>query len=157
MRVGLGREARAAGPDGAPVLLGVAVAIADALLGAAGLGSAAERNPPGTGPGSGGTSPSPAEGAAFLEEAVRAVEAENYQVVNVDVLVTGIGDEGGSLGTVAARVAEILHAPPAAVSLKPVSGRRRPGESGSVTARAVVLIDQIGDLDALHATIRTGG
>lgn len=180
MRVGLGCEAGApggAGGEGLPALLGLeppgaadrssrggrdplAVAVADALLGASGLGSVAERGGAGAA-GASRTSLASAEGPALLEEVVRAVEAENYQVVNADVLLTGVPEDARpELEAVAARLAEILHAPPAAVSVKPAPPgleELREGSGTGVTARAVVLIDQIGDLDALHAMIRTGG
>lgn len=171
MRVGLGFDARPLEGGHPPVLGGVSIsyapgaaepaegdvvcrALASALLGAAGLESA-----PGLrGPGDdrrGGSDP-----LRELEEVVRRVEGENYQVVNVDVtvLADGVGLEEHR-GEMAALLAGLLHIAPGAVSVKegPPGGDGWPGGGARVAALAVALLDQMEDLDSLHAALRSRG
>ena len=123
-------------------------ALADALLGAAGLGRG-DLAPTGE------AGERPADALDVLSRAVRAVEGENYQVVNVDLAVTGDAPRnrespGGRPGAdaVRAELAERLHVSPDHVSLEP-------GGSGAVTA--VALLDRIAPMDQVHSALRAGG
>lgn len=160
-----GRQAEAAAADARDPLL---AALVDALLGAAGLGDfrsfTAEEPAEGAGgrarrdesEASGGSADGEAgTSEAVLARAVRRVERENYQVVNADVSLRR-GEPPGheTTGRVADRLAAALHVAPAAVSVKWSAGGALPG--GELRALAVVLLDQIGDIDALHASIRGG-
>lgn len=150
MRVGIGRAAR--GNRSLPG--GVAArAVARALLGAAGLDDAA------------GDGPSPVDGPdgadrsslELLSRAVRSVEGENYQVVNVDVTVAGDGARTASVD-VAERLADRLHVAPEKVSVKPdpASGGTAEGEGGPA-AVAVALLDRVSPMDQVHSALRGGG
>jgi len=165
-------------PPGTPVLVR---ALVDALLGAAGLEGRAElRNRDGK-----GDEDSPFGRAGpeeIVREGVRRIEGENYQVVNVDATLVGdagagLGPEdtasGGRMGDLGSRIAELLHVAPDHVSLAArtvptrdgTGGTRRAGDApaprdargGSYRATVVVLLDRIGDTDALMASIRSGG
>lgn len=139
MRVGLGFDRRDASPDS--LLEVIHRAIVEALRGASGLEAV----------------PTETEG---LREAIRCIERYNYQVVNLDVTV--LGDRQypeARLSEIRENVAALVHVAPANVALKegevnPI--RRLDAESG-IAAIAVTLLDQISDLDALHASIRSGG
>lgn len=146
--------------DGAPGLSGhsdgdaIVHAIIDALLGATGLGSIGGRFPD-SDPEWGG-----ADSLDLLERTMRWVEERNYQVVNVDVTVVA---EQPRIAPHAARMSEALarylHIAPASVSIKGKSneGMGWIGRSEGLAVSAVALLDQIGDIDALHASIRAGG
>ncbi len=132
----------------------VAHAITDALLGASGLGDIGRLFP---------NTDAAYEGAdslVMLAEAVRRLESENYQVVNVDVTVVA---EHPPIGVHAPlmreRLAAVLHARPAAVSIKGKSneGMGWIGRGEGLAVIAVASIDQIDDIDALHASVRSGG
>jgi 2-C-methyl-D-erythritol 2,4-cyclodiphosphate synthase len=129
-------------------------AIIDALLGATGLGSIGGRFP---------DTESEWEGADsldLLERTMRWVEERNYQVVNVDVTVIA---ERPRIAPHAAAMSEVLsrylHISPFSVSIKGKSneGMGWIGRSEGLAVSAVALLDQIGDIDALHASIRAGG
>lgn len=132
----------------------VAHAITDALLGAAGLGDIGALFPD--------DDPS-TEGADSLEllaEAVRRVQAINYQVVNVDV--TLIAERPRLRPHAAAmreRLAAALDTAPSAVSLKGKTneGMGWIGRGEGIAVIAVACVDQIGDIDALLASLRAGG
>lgn len=138
------------GPSGAdPVVR----AVAAALLGAAGLdgveGRGGEDGGAADGPGSRG----------LLASAVRSVEAENFQVVNVDVTVsarTPVLDPHAE--RVERALAECLHVGPDRVSVKE-GGAGAPGwvsaEDG-LGAVAVVLLDRRDGPGPL-AALRAGG
>lgn len=171
MRVGLGFDSHRFDPQ-RPLLLGgvrleghpglaghsdgdaVAHAVIDALLGAAGLGSVGEHFP---------ASDPALEGAdsmRLLEEAVREVEEENYQVVNLDVtVVTESPRIAPHASEMARSLAGRLHLSPAHVNVKGKSaeGMGWIGREEGLGVLAVTLLDQVADLDALHASIRSGG
>lgn len=153
----MGFDRRAATSTGVLVLGDVVVsAVVDGLLGATGLGGTprVESDPSDEGAGS--------EDA--LREAVRLVERENYQVVNLDISVVTEGLElSPHFASLSERIAELVHVSPANVAVKH-AGRGRlvwleaaAGGKGGVTALAVATLNQVADLDALHASIRSGG
>lgn len=132
----------------------VAHAVIDALLGAAGIGHIGALFPDDD-PGYEG-----ADSISLLAEAVRRVEMENYQVVNVDVsiiaerpriapFVEGMSD----------RLAATLHIAPSCVSIKGKSneGMGWVGRGEGIAVIAVATLDQIRDIDALLASMRSGG
>jgi 2-C-methyl-D-erythritol 2,4-cyclodiphosphate synthase len=145
---------------GSPGLLGhsdgdaVAHAVIDALLGASGLGTIGDRFPD--------TDPEwkNADSLELLERTIRWVEERNYQVVNVDVTVVAerprIAPHAEAMSRVLSRY---LHIAPDAVSIKGKSneGMGWIGRSEGLAVTAVALLNQIGDIDALHASIRAGG
>lgn len=129
-------------------------AITDALLGAAALGDIGGIFPD-TDPEHEG-----ADSVAMLAEAVRRLEAENYQVVNVDVTVIAerpkIGPHARAMRD---RLAPVLHAAPANLSVKGKTneGMGWIGRGEGIAVIAVASIAQIVDIDALHASFRSGG
>lgn len=135
----------------------VASAVVDALLGAAGLGEGtplADSDPSEEG----------ADSEHALREAVRLVERENYQVVNLDISVVSEALEiSPHFASVSERIAEMVHVSPASVAVKHADAGRlvwleaSAGGTGDVAAVAVALLNQVADLDALHASIRSGG
>jgi len=132
----------------------VSHAITDALLGAAGLGDVGLLFPD--------SDPAnrAADSLAMLAEAVRRLEAENYQVVNVDVTVVCERPRiGGHARAMAERLAPVLHTRPSSVSVKGKSneGLGWIGRGEGLAVIAVATISQIEDIDALHASIRSGG
>ncbi len=171
MRVGVGYDSHRF-DDGRPLVLGgvpipgepglrghsdgdaIAHALTDALLGAAGLGDIGTLFPDTHSEHAG------ADSLLFLAEAVRRLESDNYQIVNVDVTVVA---ERPRIGPLAARMAErlasVLHADPAHVSIKGKSneGLGWIGRGEGLAVIAVASIAQIEDIDALHASIRSGG
>lgn len=134
MRIGIGHADL--DPD-AGRLHAAARALTDALLGAAGLGpgEAATRGPEG------------ARALDVLSRAVRAVEGENYQVVNVDLAASGAAAGAGG-DALRAELADRLHVPPGHVSL--------PSDGGG-TVTAVALLDRIAPMDRVHSALRAGG
>lgn len=134
MRIGIGHADL--DPD-AGRLHAAARALTDALLGAAGLGRGAA---PMRGRESAGA-------LDVLSRAVRAVEGENYQVVNVDLASTGTA-AGPDGDTLRAELADRLHVPPGHVSL--------PSDGGG-TVTAVALLDRIAPMDRVHSALRAGG
>ncbi len=171
MRVGIGYDSHAftrdrplvlggLGIPGEPGLEGhsdgdaVAHALTDALLGAGGLGDIGALFPD-TDPANAG-----ADSLAMLAEAVRRLESENYQVVNADITVIAERPRVGPLAAaMRARLADILHTGPGQISIKGKSneGMGWIGRGEGLAVIAVALIAQIGDIDALHASIRSGG
>lgn len=143
MRIGIGHAAL---DSETGRLEAAARAVARALLGAAGLGDADAA--PGREPGS-------ADSLDALSGAVRAVEGENYQVVNVDLasIDAAPGDRethgaGPHDDAIRRELADRLHVSPGHVSLDPGGGR-------SVTA--VALLDHIAPMDQVHSALRAGG
>lgn len=131
----------------------VAHAVVDALLGASGLGDVGGRFP----------DDDPAyEGAKSLEllaEAVRELERENYQVVNVDVTVVAETPRvAPHAGAMARAIAERLHVAPGAVSVKGKSneGLGWIGREEGLAVLAVAAVDRIGEMDALHPALGDG-
>jgi 2-C-methyl-D-erythritol 2,4-cyclodiphosphate synthase len=96
----------------------------------------------------------------LLMAAVRLIEERNYQVVNVDITIISETPRIApwALG-MAAELAERLSISDASVSVKGKTneGMGWIGTGQGVAVIAVALVDQIGDIDALHASIRTGG
>jgi len=132
----------------------VAHALTDALLGAAGLGDIGARFPDANPEHEG------ADSVRLLAEVVRMIEAENYQVVNVDVtVVTESPRIGPYAPAMRERLAETLHTGPGAVSVKGKSneGMGWIGKGEGLGVIAVASIEQIADIDALHASVRSGG
>ena len=132
----------------------VAHAVIDALLGAARLGHIGELFP----------DDDPAyEGAdslSLLAEAVRRVEMENYQVVNVDVsIITEQPRIAPFVDQMAECLAATLHTAPATVSIKGKTneGMGWIGRGEGMAVIAVAALDQIRDIDALLASMRSGG
>jgi len=132
----------------------VSHAVIDALLGAAGLGTIGDLFPD--------TDPEwkNADSLDLLARTVRLVEERNYQVVNVDLTVV---TESPRVAPHSEAIAQVLsrhlHIAPGAVSVKGKSneGMGWIGRSEGLAVMAVALLDQIGDIDALHASIRAGG
>ncbi|MEE9579359.1 MAG: 2-C-methyl-D-erythritol 2,4-cyclodiphosphate synthase [Gemmatimonadota bacterium] len=160
MRVGLGFDRRDASTDALASVIHRAVA--EALRGASGLDTplpgtseADARDALETGARRGAGS---AEGE--LREAVRLIERHNHQVVNLDITVLAdVPYPEAALYEIRERVAELVHISPANVVTKKSEINPTPWlEAGNgVAAIAITLLDQISDLDALHASIRSGG
>lgn len=126
-------------------------ALTDALLGAAGLGNIGRLFPD--------TDPefADADSAELLRHALRLLEAENYQVVNADVTVIAeIPRIEPYAAAMSERIAAILQIAPGCVSIKGKSneGLGWIGRREGLAVQAVVLLDRIADIDALHASIR---
>ncbi len=154
MRVGIGHAAPAESDAGRP---GAARrAVAEAVLGAAGLESVEPGGSSGGGPGA---------SRDELSRAVRAVERENYQVVNVDLTLVGDSrpherpDE-----ELRERLADRLHVSPGHVSVwggtgssaAPAAGTP-PDGAESAGVLAVALLDRMPPMDQTHSTLRAGG
>jgi 2-C-methyl-D-erythritol 2,4-cyclodiphosphate synthase len=146
-------------PD-APGLLGhsdgdaVAHAVIDALLGAAGLGSIGAHFPD--------TDERYAEADSMdlLAETLHILEADNYQVVNADVtVITEAPRISGHTADIAASLARRLGISPRNVNVKGKTneGMGWIGRGEGMAVTAAVLIDQMADIDALHASMRAGG
>lgn len=143
MRIGIGHADL--DPDAGRLDV-AARALTDALLGAAGLGHRGAASPRGE---------EAAPAVDVLSRAVRAVEGQNYQVVNVDLAVTDSapaereadGDRPAD-ETIRGELAERLHVSPDHVSLEP-------GGSGGVMA--VAMLDRIAPMDQVHSALRAGG
>lgn len=131
----------------------LARAIADSLLGAAGLDGEAERLL---------EAGSDDRSLGMLEEAVREVEALGYQVVNVAVRIVSVGPElSRHRDEMYARLTERLHLSPSALSLRS-SGGAPTAEEGQISvqeieARAVALLDRAPGVESVHARIRARG
>ncbi len=171
MRVGVGYDSHRFDDSRALILGGVEIpsspglaghsdgdavshAVIDALLGAAGIGTIGGLFPD--------TDPEwkNADSLELLERTVRLVEERNYQVVNVDITVVTeaprVSPHSEAMATILSRV---LHIAPSAVSIKGKTNERMGwiGRAEGLAVTAVALLDQIGDIDALHASIRAGG
>ena len=124
------------------------------MLGAAGLGHIGALFPDDD-PGYEG-----ADSVSLLAEAVRRVEMENYQVVNVDVSVIAEHPRiAPFVDEMAERLATTLHTAPASVSSKGKSneGLGWIGRGEGIAVIAVAALAQIRDIDALLASMRSGG
>lgn len=171
MRVGIGYDSHRF-ESGRPLVLGgvhlpdhpglkghsdgdaVAHALIDALLGASALGDIGKHFPDADPRWQG------ADSMALLASTVRLIEERNYQVVNADItIVTQTPRIGPWTSEMAERIAELLRVARSCVSIKGKTneGMGWIGRGEGLAAMAVVLLDQIGDIDTLHASIRTGG
>lgn len=132
----------------------VAHAVTDALLGAAGLGDIGHHFPP--------SDPQwkDADSIGLLTQVVRLLERENYQVVNVDVTVVAEAPRIGPYArAMQERLAATMGISPEHISVKGKSneGMGWIGRGEGIAVLAVALIDDIGDLDAVHALHRRAG
>lgn len=171
MRVGIGYDSHRFEP-GRPLVLGgvqipdhaglkghsdgdaVAHALIDAVLGAAALGNVGHHFPDTDARWKG------ADSMELLAAAVRLIEERNYQVVNADVtIVTESPRVGPWADPMGERLAERLRISSSCVSIKGKTneGMGWVGRGEGLAVMVVVLLDQIGDIDTLHASIRTGG
>ncbi len=171
MRVGIGYDSHRFDSDRLLVLGGVTIpdhpglgghsdgdavahAVIDALLGATALGDIGRHFP---------NTDARWEGAVSMDllmAAVRLIEERNYQVVNVDITIISETPRIAPWAlAMAAELAERLSISDASVSVKGKTneGMGWIGTGQGVAVIAVALVDQIGDIDALHASIRTGG
>lgn len=132
-------------------------AVAEAVLGAAGLA----RDDLEDEPGASWSGDGPASSPDGLSRAVRAVEGENYQVVNVDLTLVGDARGRGGAGDdgLRERLADRLHVSPGHVSVG--DGRPLPPEPGADAGgwgvMAVALLDRMPPMDQTHSTLRAGG
>lgn len=171
MRVGIGYDSHRFDEGRALVLGGIPIpdepglsghsdgdvichAVTDALLGAAGLGDIGSLFPD--------TDPAHADADSvdLLARVVRRLESRNYQVVNVDVTLVAERPRIASLSpAIARRLSEVLHTGPDKVSVKGKTneGMGWIGRGEGVAVLAVASIDEIEDIDALHASIRSPG
>jgi len=128
--------------------------VIDALLGAAGLGSIGSHFPDHDDRYAG------ADSMDLLDQAFQMLEADNYQVVNLDLIViTEAPRISGHATAIAAALAGRLHVSNRNVNVKGKSneGMGWIGRGEGLAVTAVVLIDQMADIDALHASMRAGG
>ncbi len=171
MRVGIGYDSHRFEPGLSLVLAGVPIpdhaglkghsdgdavahALIDALLGAAALGNIGDHFPDTDARWKG------ADSMALLAAAVRLIEERNYQVVNADVtIVTESPRVSPWVDPMAERLAERLSISRSCVSIKGKTneGMGWVGRGEGLAVMVVVLLDQIKDIDTLHASIRTGG
>lgn len=171
MRVGIGYDSHRFDPDRRLVLAGVTIpdhpglaghsdgdavahALIDALLGAAARGDIGRHFPP--------DDPAwkDADSMDLLSRAVRLIEEWNYQVVNVDVtILTESPRIAPWVEEMSEGIAERLRVSRASISIKGKTneGMGWVGKGEGLAVLASALLDQIGDIDTLHASIRTGG
>jgi len=171
VRVGIGYDSHRFDPERLLVLGGVEIpgvpglsghsdgdavihALIDALLGAAGLGSIGGWFPD--------TEPEwqGARSLDLLERTLRLVEERNYQVVNVDLTIVAERPRvAPHAAAMADTLAPYLRTSPGSISVKGKTneGMGWIGRGEGLAVLAVALLDQIGDIDALHASIRAGG
>lgn len=171
MRVGIGYDSHRFDP-GRPLVLGgvrvpdhpglhghsdgdaVAHALIDALLGAAALGCIGLHFQDTDDRWQG------ADSMDLLAATVRLIEERNYQVVNADVTIVAESPRVSPwVEPMAECLAERLRIARSSVSIKGKTneGMGWIGRGEGLAVMAVVLLDQIGDIDTLHASIRTGG
>jgi len=171
VRVGIGYDSHRFEP-GRPLVLGgvripehpglkghsdgdaVAHALIDALLGAAALGNIGHHFPDSDPRWEG------ADSMRLLSAAVSLIEERNYQVINVDVtIVTESPRIALWTEHMAECIGEVLHVARSCISIKGKTneGLGWIGRGEGLAVMAVTLLDQIGDIDTLHASIRTGG
>lgn len=141
----------ARGLDGHSDADAIAHAVTDALLGAAGLGDIGRHFPP--------TDESwrDADSMELLARVVHLLDAENYQVVNVDVTVVAESPKIGPYAdAMRERVAAVLGVAPRVVSIKAKSneGMGWIGRGEGIAVHAVTLIDMVEDQGALFARHR---
>jgi 2-C-methyl-D-erythritol 2,4-cyclodiphosphate synthase len=170
MRIGIGYDSHRFDQD-RPLILGgvhipahpgltghsdgdaVAHAVIDAILGAASAGNVGSHFPPSEEAWKG------ADSMELLAEAVRVLEARNYQVVNVDVTVVcetpKIAPHVEGMRT---RLGGVLRVGPTAVSLKGKTneGMGWIGRGEGLAVHAVALIDSMGGFDATWGSTDEG-
>ncbi|MCL7970777.1 MAG: 2-C-methyl-D-erythritol 2,4-cyclodiphosphate synthase [marine benthic group bacterium] len=171
MRVGIGYDSHRFEPGRLLVLGGVHVpehpglkghsdgdavahALTDALLGAAALGDIGQHFPDTDDRWSGANS------MELLAATVRLIEQHNYQVVNADItVVTESPPIRPWVDAIAESLATRLRIARTSISIKGKTneGLGWIGRGEGLAVMAVALLDQIGDIDTLHASIRTGG
>jgi 2-C-methyl-D-erythritol 2,4-cyclodiphosphate synthase len=128
----------------------VAHAVTDALLGAVGAGDIGMHFPPSDPQWEG------ADSMQLLARAIEIVEAENYQVVNVDVTILAEAPKiGPHAGAMRARLAESMGISPAYVSIKAKTNEAMGwiGRGEGLAVLAVALVDRMADqaeVFALH-------
>ena len=139
------------GLDGHSDADAVAHAVTDALLGASGLGDIGRHFPPTD------AAWKDADSMELLTRVVQLLEAENYQVVNVDVTVVAEAPRiGPHADAMRASLASVLGIAPRAVSIKGKSneGLGWVGRGEGLAVHAVALIDTVEDQGALFARHR---
>jgi 2-C-methyl-D-erythritol 2,4-cyclodiphosphate synthase len=129
----------------------VAHAVTDAILGAAGLGDIGRHFPP--------SDPQwkDADSMGLLAHAVRLLEGRNYQIVNVDVTVVAEAPKvGPHVAAMQERLASVLGIAPHHISIKGKTneGMGWIGRGEGIATFAVALIDDLEDIDSLHARHR---
>ena len=170
MRIGLGYDSHRFDPARTLVLGGVTIpdhpglsghsdgdavahAVIDALLGAAGLGDVGTLFPDDD------PAYEDADSLELLGRVVRRLGRENFQVVNVDVVVATetprISEHAAAMSRALAARIDIVDA---AVSVKGKSneGMGWIGRGEGMAVWAVALVDRIGGWDRLHATLNGG-
>jgi 2-C-methyl-D-erythritol 4-phosphate cytidylyltransferase / 2-C-methyl-D-erythritol 2,4-cyclodiphosphate synthase len=153
-RVGIGQDLHPFGPDaplalggvtidGAPRLSGhsdgdvVLHAVADAILGAAGLGDLGRLFPAGP------STPAGIDSSQLLSDVVRRVAADGLAVVGLDVTVVAARPRlGDVLPAMGARLAELVGTEPTAVNVKASTGNLAgfEGEGRGISAIAIVTL-----------------
>ena len=129
----------------------VAHAVTDALLGAAGLGDIGRHFPPSD------DAWRDADSMELLARVVHLLEAENYQVVNVDVTVVAEAPKiGPHADAMRERVSSVLGIAPGAVSIKGKTneGMGAIGRGEGIAVFAVALIDSVEEQGTLFARHR---
>lgn len=170
MRAGLGYDSHRFDPARTLVLGGVTVpdhaglaghsdgdavthAVIDALLGAAGLGDVGVLFPDDDPAHEG------ADSLGLLEEVVRRLGRENFQVVNVDVTVVTetprIADHAQAMSRALAGRLDVA-ADAVSVKGKSNEGMGWIGEGEGMAVWAVATVDRIAGMDDLHASLRGG-
>jgi 2-C-methyl-D-erythritol 4-phosphate cytidylyltransferase / 2-C-methyl-D-erythritol 2,4-cyclodiphosphate synthase len=154
LRVGIGQDLHPFGP-GAPLMLGgvtipgaprlsghsdgdvVLHAIADAILGAAGLGDLGRLFPAGS------ATPRGVASTDLLADVVRKADVAGLRVAGVDVTVVGARPRlGDALSSMAARIAGLVHADPGSVNVKASTGNLAgfEGAGRGMSALAIVTL-----------------
>jgi 2-C-methyl-D-erythritol 4-phosphate cytidylyltransferase/2-C-methyl-D-erythritol 2,4-cyclodiphosphate synthase len=156
-RVGIGQDLHPFGPDaplalggltidGAPRLSGhsdgdvILHAIADAILGAAGLGDLGRLFPAGP------STPAGIDSSRLLADVVRRVAADGLAVVGLDVTIVAARPRlGDVLPAMGARVAELVGATPTAVNVKASTGNLAgfEGAGRGISAIAIVTLSPV--------------
>jgi len=129
-------------------------ALIDALLGAAALGNIGLRFPDTEARWQG------ADSMELLTATARLIEERQYRVMNADITIVAESPRVGPwIEAMAERIAEHLSIARSCVSIKGKTneGMGWIGRGEGLAAMAVILLDQIGDIATLHASIRTGG
>jgi 2-C-methyl-D-erythritol 2,4-cyclodiphosphate synthase len=129
----------------------IAHAVTDALLGAAGLGDIGSHFPPSD------ATWKDADSIGLLSSTMNLLEAENYQVVNVDVTVVAETPKiGPHVEAMRARLAEALGISPRNVSVKGKSneGMGWIGRGEGIAVFAVAAVDRVEDQGTLFGRYR---
>ena len=129
-------------------------ALIDALLGAAALGDIGYHFPDTDAHWQG------ADSLDLLAATVRLIEERDYQVVNADITIVAESPRVGPwVDPMVERIAERLRIASSCVSIKGKTneGMGWIGRGEGLAVMAVVLLDQIGDIDTPDASIGSGG